>query len=159
MLCKINKQIYIGDVNAESYSNVDMGITGFLNTSIDLPCTLISNHEIEVIHNGLIDGPGNPMSAYCSAILSVKTLLIRHKKIMVYGHGTSRALAVVIMYLMLARGRNSDHPTFFNYWETWDRVLRAIITDNPELTPPNEYHKLFADKLPLGALEQIIWNE
>jgi hypothetical protein len=81
----------------------------------------------------------------------------RHNNTMVFCHDGSRSLAVVIMYLILRRGKTSEHPTFFNYWTPWDTMLKELgYKAAQELPPIHNAHKQALDRLPLALMETLL---
>ena len=66
-------------------------------------------------------------------------------------------MAVVTIYLILKAGKISNHPTFLNYWVSWDRMLDKLRRDvGYPLLEPHAAHREAFDKLPLGALEMLL---
>ncbi len=161
-MIRITEDIWIGGYEDWQNANV-VNISAVLNVARDLSSerTMFgcSWPKVEYMQVGLIDGPGNTISAYTSAILALHTLLKRKdaKKILVCCHGGRRSLAVVIMYLIIKRGKVSAHPTFFNYWISWDKMLDELLEQVkhplPELHPA---HKEVFDKMPLFLIESLL---
>lgn len=86
--------------------------------------------DVEYMQVGLIDGPGNTLSAYCSAVLALATLCKRHDRVLVCCHTGSRSLAVALMYLSVA----SDHS-----WDALLDLLRERV--DKELPIPHKEHR------------------
>jgi protein-tyrosine phosphatase len=122
------ENLWVGNSQDEETAEVDM----ILNVARDLRPTR-GYPKVEYCHVGLVDGPGNPMTAYCAAILALATLkqvCASNWRILVCCHeGKSRSLAVAVMYLALMGGRS---------WDEQMTILRERIEDVPT---PHEAHK------------------
>src|SRR4051812_26384297 len=95
----LTRGIWIGDGADEAYGDLcSAGVKAILNVAQDLPSTRGWRQGIEYMHVGLIDGPGNPTTAYYAAVLALATLLKRSHTV-VCCHSGSRSMAVVLMYL------------------------------------------------------------
>lgn len=132
-----------------------VGVKAILNVAQDLSQPLAPSWpKVEYAHIGLIDGPGNEIGDYCAAMLFLKALCRRCKKVLVYDHANRRALVVALMYLNLKEGQwRSDHSAW-SHWPTWaerTRVVRnRVMVDLPEI---NEAHiETFDRKIPWGVL-------
>lgn len=64
--------------------------------------------DVEYMQVGLVDGPGNPPSAYCAAVLALAALCRRHRRVLVCCHTGSRSVAVVLMYVSILTDRSWD---------------------------------------------------
>lgn len=119
MLVNVFEGVWIGDSSAAK------DVDGFpvLNVAHDLHATRAT------MHVGLIDGPGNEVSAYAAAVCALHALRQKHN-VLVCCHTGSRALAVSVMYTCILTG------------QTWDNVLKMLLeridTWLPEL---NEVHR------------------
>lgn len=122
--------IWIGDSTAETKAHV----SAILNVAQDLAPTR-GWAKVEVMHVGLIDGPGNEIAAYCSAVLALHALLKKHN-VLVCCHSGGRALAVVLMHLCLTSGRS---------WENWLIALQERI--DGALPEVNSAHRDAFDKV------------
>jgi hypothetical protein len=148
------------DVSDEAFANLTAKkITGVLNVAQDLQGTRGWHSKVEYMQVGLINGPGNELSAYTAAVLALSALL-RRGNVLVCCHDADRSLAVVIMYLIAKRGKRSDNPGLFNRWTTWDDMLDELIErvarDGRALKEPHESHRAAADNLPMSLFEQIL---
>lgn len=92
-MLKLTEELWIGDSTAEQHAK-DMG--AILNVAHDLVPTRSWNKAY--MHVGLVDGPGNEVYAYCSAIFALHALL-QKGSVLVCCHTGSRALAISLMYL------------------------------------------------------------
>ena len=157
-MIKLTDRIWIGGSTDEMSIEVTrLRITGLLNVAQDLQGMRGWGYYIDYAQTGLIDGPGNPPSAYCAAILMLHTLIDRHDRVMVFCHNGGRSLAVATMYLIIKRGKVSDHPTFLNYWTPWDKMLDELAkTAEQPLPEPHRAHRRGFDKLPLALLESLV---
>lgn len=151
----LTDRIAIGDHYDEMYEYRKPQQIGILNVACDLPRRQ-SSSVIEYMHVGLIDGPGNTIAVYCAAILALDVLLNRRKYVLICCHGSSRPLAVAVMYLTLKGGKVTER-TFLHHWRTWDEVLEGLRKSTEmELPEPHGAHKEAADKIPYGLLEQLL---
>lgn len=152
MIC-ISENLWIGD-STDGRTHGKIPVNGVLNVAQDLWLRGIWP-GVEYMKVGLIDGPGNLPSAYCTAVLALHVLL-RRGSVLVCCHTGSRSLAVSLIYLILNRGKTSSHPTFFNYWVTWDKMLEELLTKLQFSLPVvHQAHKDAFDKLPLATLELL----
>ncbi len=152
-MIKITDNISIGGALDEQ-QGVLTEFGAILNVAQDLHGTR-GWKEIEYAQVGLIDGPGNPPSAYISAVLMLHTLLCRHKRVLVLCHGMRRSIVVVLIYLILKKGRTSDNPSLtFTNWTTWDTVLSELNLPSP--IPIHPAHREVFDALPLSLMEMMI---
>lgn len=157
-MIQLTDYIWIGNSVDEMHADlVTRHIGAILNVSHDLHATRGWANGIEYAQIGLVDGPGNRLSMYCSAILVLDALLDKYESVLVAGHHSSRALAVVIMYLILKEGRGSEHPSQMHRWGTWSSVLdRLRDKSSSVLDEPHEAHKEACDLIPFGLLEQLL---
>ena len=100
--------LWVGDAMDEAHADLEnLGVGGLLNVAQDLEGTRGWSHGYEYMQVGLIDGPGNPMSAYRAAVLALSVMLRRHDTL-VYCHSGGRSLAVALMCLNMTAGREWD---------------------------------------------------
>ncbi len=108
--------IWIGNSDDESsYQFMLPGISAILNVAVDLKPTKSCSDNIEVAQVGLIDGPGNELLVYVSAVLELRSMLRKHRGVLVCCHDGGRALAVATMHLFLAY--TSAQCTWAPTWE------------------------------------------
>lgn len=159
-MIQITDRIWVGDSDDAIHSDLSVNkITAILNVAQDLQVEGQGWGEgIEYAQVGLIDGPGNIQSIYCAAVLTLHTLVGRHKHMLVACHDGGRSLAVVLMYLILKKGKTSEHPTILNHWTTWDNMLLDLykLGKHTQLPSVNDSHKEAFDKLPLSLLESLL---
>lgn len=158
-MIEITERIWIGVAKDEREVDLaKLGIAAILNVAQDMQGTRGWAWRFEAAHVGLIDGPGNPLFAYSAAILTLHTLLDRHDKVMVFCHNGGRSLAVVLMYLILKRGKgNTQFSTFLSCWTTWDGMLEYLkAICGPKLPTIHAAHKEAFEKLSLSLLEGLI---
>jgi protein-tyrosine phosphatase len=135
MASKITNRLWLG--NSTDASHPPGECNAALNCAFDLRTS--ANVEYNA-HCGLVDGPGNPLAAYYSAIMQLHALLAQDKTVLVYCHdGQSRAVAVVILYLNAVHGQNWDH------YRNFIREKHPIPDGKP-----HEAHR--------KAFEQINWR-
>lgn len=102
-MIKLADRVWIGQHN--SFLNAGaVGVGALLNVAQDL-CGLCGWPVFEYAQVGLIDGPGNPPSAYVAAVLTLAALVER-RTVLVYCHGGSRSVAVVAAYTCMQSGRD-----------------------------------------------------
>ena len=132
-MTKITDNIWIGDSNDAVHADLqNHGIDGILNCAFDLQGMRGWTDGIHYAQCGLIDGPGNSMASYYSAVLQLAHMIAMGKKVLVHCHkGESRSVAVVIYYLHLQHGRQG--------WEHY----RKVIADLRQIPPhtPHEAHR------------------
>lgn len=135
---KITNRVWVGNSHDEEYA---AGMGSILNVALDLPPKRCWP-AVEYMHVGLVDGPGNPPTAYIAAIHALCTLLARGSgPCMVCCHmGQSRSMSVAIMYLCLIGG------------QTWDEmvgILRDRYEDFPDQHPAHRevFNKIDRDLL------------
>lgn len=132
--------IWIGDSVAEA----KIHINAILNVAHDLKPTR-GWSAVEYMHVGLIDGPGNEVTAYCAAVLALHAMLKKHN-VLICCHSGGRALAVALMYLCATTERS---------WENWlIAIQERIDTGLPEVNPVHR------DKFSKVAevLDNTIWS-
>ena len=138
-MTKLTSKLYIGDSADESHADLDTeDIRSVLNVAQDLQPTRGWRSGVEYMQVGLIDGPGNPPSAYCAAVLALGTLL-RHGRTLVVCHTGSRSLAVAVMYLATTVKRS---------WGEWINLLRERV--DADLPVVHQEHAV--------AMEKINWR-
>lgn len=139
--------IWIGNSGDEAADYFDTAYIGaVLNVAQDMTGTKFWEHGVEVMHVGLIDGPGNEIGTYCAAVLALHALLKRHNTL-VCCHTGGRALAVAIMYLK-AQGER--------HWDSLIQVLQERVED--DLPVPNYIHREVFDQIDWSSLKKLIGN-
>lgn len=145
-MIRLTDHIWLGHATDEGNADLEAeGVTAILNVAQDLQATRGWKNGIEYAHVGLIDGPGNPLSAYCAAVLALDSLLKRNDQVLVCCHAGSRSLAVILMHLNLA-GRNG--------WDGCLDILRERV--DWTLPTPHAAHRAAFDKLNWRFLSSII---
>lgn len=138
-MIRISQPIYIGtSKDAEHEDLAAHGINALLNVAHDLKCVR-AWPQFTYAQCGIIDGPGNTMSSYYSAVMMLASFVLEGKRTMVYCHNGGRSLAIVLMYLTLTGGYN---------WDEWLKLLREANA----LPDPNPEHKKMYDKINWKAL-------
>lgn len=95
---------------------------------------------------GLIDGPGNPLSAYYAAVLALASLVRPDKHVLVHCHeGKSRSVAVALMYRHAVTGRG------------WDNLL-SLVRERVEIDVPNphEAHRAAFERMDWGHIASVV---
>ncbi len=132
---KITESIWLGNSTDARTPN---GMDAILNCAFDLACPYQWG-TIYSAHCGLTDGPGNPMSAYYSAVAQLGALLRMGKKVLVYCHdGYSRSAAVVMMYLHATDGLQRG----WDYWRQFVHERRPLPDNQPHPAHRNAFHNL-----------------
>ena len=135
-MIQITDALYIGDSHDEAHANLDMlQIEAILNVAQDLHGTRGWTDRVEYMQVGLIDGPGNPLSAYYAATLALATLLKR-SRVLVCCHSGGRSLAVAIMHMNM---------TYKRSWSEQFDVLRERL--DTELPSVHVAHELAFNKM------------
>lgn len=140
-MIQLADRIWIGDSSTKLRDIRSAKIGGVMNTAIDLKSS-VGWPEVEYAQVGIIDGPGNPPSAYCAAVLALTALVSRHRTV-VYCHTGGRSLAVVMMYI------NMTVPYAPIRWDD----MMSILSERTDagLPPVHEAHR--------SAFEEINWRQ
>ena len=143
-MLKVSDRIWIGDSADESHGDLLMpNIRCILNVAQDLHPTRGWMNGIEYMHVGLIDGPGNELTAYYAAVIALHTLLKRGK-VLVCCHDKGRSLAIVTIYLYLSSGHN---------WDTQMAILRERYDD---VSDPHIEHRKAYGRINWGSLINLL---
>lgn len=123
--------IWIGNSAAghDKGNIVASSIGAILNVAQDLTGTLCWDDGIESMHVGLIDGPGNELTAYYAAVLALHALLKKHNVLMCC-HTGSRSMAVALMYSAITSKLG---------WDQQLQMLRERV--DIDLPTPNDAHR------------------
>lgn len=133
MASKISDRIWLG--NSWDANNPPPECNAILNCAFDLFNNVGWNRHIHLAHCGMIDGPGNPVSAYRSAILQLSALVDYDKRVLVHCHqGHSRSVSVVIGYFNMTDSRG---------WDYWKQFVRERRPEIPEDKPHPAMRELF----------------
>lgn len=128
-MIRITDKLWIGDSSDEAGADLSfVKADAILNVAHDLEPTRGWNKGILYTHVGLLDGPGNPLGIYYSALWALNVLIERNTCLVVCHTGT-RSLAIAIMYLNLK---------FQRTWDEWIKLLRERI--DITLPEPNAAH-------------------
>lgn len=119
-------------------------VDGLLNVAVDLTCTHGWWEGIHTCQVGLIDGPGNELSAYASAMLALRTLL-KTRNTLVVCHTGTRAMAVVVMYQAVMASCA---------WDEALTTLRERVED--DLPVPLLIHKENFERLNHKAIKALL---
>ena len=140
-MIQLSDNLWIGNSSTRLYEIRAAKIGGVLNVALDLRSN-IGWPEVEYMQVGIIDGPGNPPSAYCAAVLALTALRSRHR-VVVYCHTGGRSLAVVMMYI------NMTTPYAPIRWDD----MMSILSERTDarLPPVHEAHR--------SAFEEINWRQ
>lgn len=136
-MISVTDLILVGDSDGERTANVE----AILNVAKDLPPTR-SWPDIEYVHIGLVDGPGNTLSAYYAAVLALDSL--RSIITLVCCHEGGRAVAVALMYLGLKTQHN------------WTQCLNILRERNEcEIPEPHVAHRQAFEKMDWSWLQCV----
>lgn len=159
--------IWVGDSTDEMDGYlVESGIGAVLCVAQDMTQVRCWDDGVEAMKVGLIDGPGNDVSAYCAAVLALHTLLARHS-VLICCHTGSRSVVVAAMYLHLIGwfGLDAKTPTLmfdrFTVPSTLGKRLATIEKDviySVEKWMPTVHkaHSEAFDKMPWRAIIKVI---
>lgn len=161
-MIRITKAIWVGDSEDEKRAYVEEGgIGAVLNVAQDFQPTNGWAHDIEYMHVGLIDGPGNTLSAYYAAVLALSSLLTR-AGVLVCCHIGGRSVAVVIMYLHAtgAFGWDGYSTIMFDDFSSrtgWAERIAALnrMAGYP-LPPPHEMHAQAFAQMDWRSLRKLL---
>lgn len=130
-MIQLTNDIWIGDSYDERYADlVTRDIGAVLNVAVDLPPTRSWKDGVTYMQVGLVDGPGNPPSAYQAAVLALEALIETRHRTLVCCHTMGRSMAVALMYM----GSQSNHD-----WEDLVQILTERL--DVDLPVPHEAHK------------------
>lgn len=134
--------------NLEVWNGVDLGeemkISAVLNVAHDLR-VLIGWPDVEYMHVGLVDGPGNAPAAYCAAVLALATLVARKHRVLVCCHTGGRSVAAAMMYLNVGVGRG---------WDDLLELLRERV--DVRLPVPHAAHRAAFSRMNWRVLANMI---
>lgn len=142
-MIRLADNLWIGLANERVSDIKNSDIEAILNVAQDLQC-VYGWPDVEYMQIGLIDGPGNPATAYYAAVTALATLLKR-KRTLVLCHGGSRSLAVVMMYLCVLGEVKWDIRL--------DILKERINTDLPTMHP---IHREMFDSIDWRPIKNII---
>lgn len=151
----IDDKVWVGDSDDGHLADNDE-ISAVLNTAQDLSGRLCWP-QVEYSQVGLVDGPGNEVVNYCSAILALVSLTRRHDAILVYDHNGSRALAVGVMYLSLTEGKVMERVDFLRR-RCWDELIHSLEEAYKAPLPVKAHiaHIKAFNKIPFSVLEALL---
>lgn len=139
-------KVWIGtaDLALDGRNMGPLGITALLNVANDLKGN-VGWPVIEYAQVGLMDGPGNPLTSYIAAALTLDSLCRRHGNVLVCCHGGSRSMAVVIMYLNL--------HGFPGWGAAYDLLRERVDIDLPV---PHDAHIAAFNKIDWKSVQDIV---
>lgn len=153
-MIQVRDKVWIGNSADEEHTNLtSAGIGAVLNVAQDMVTTHSWYHDIEVMHVGLVDGPGNIPAVYAAAVLGLHILLQRHS-VLVCCHDGGRSLAVVIMYASATGGGRGWPGDWVAGWDNWLYQLGSNV-DQP-LPEVNPIHKEAFDKMNWNCLIKLM---
>ena len=154
-MIKVDDKLWIGGSSTKLDDLSDEGIKSVLNVAQDLQGK-VGWPDIEYMQIGLIDGPGNKLAIYHSAVMALATLQSKSNTL-VFCHDGGRSLAICIMYL------NLIHPsgTASTYiggcgWDGWMRILEERCKGLPKV---HQAHKAVFDKMNWRFLSEVIGKD
>lgn len=155
-MIKLSDKVWIGNsLDGAGYDFEFDKIKAILNVAQDLQGLVGWPDGFEYAQVGLIDGPGNEMTAYCAAILCLKTLLQRHDSVLVYDHDGGRAMVVALMYLNLTGGQLRPDPMAWSHWPTWSERVVLSCPRCAGLPMVHSAHVTAFNKMPWGLIEVL----
>lgn len=145
MSVKVDTNISVGN------SDDLMRAKGFiLNVANDLEASYFLssyNNKVEYSQVGLIDGPGNSLTIYYAAVLTLAALQKRGE-VMVGCHSGTRALTVAIMFLNTKSQRG---------WGDWFALLEERL--GFDLPRPHDEHRKAFEKMEWTWLSTLVEDE
>ena len=132
-MIKVVEKIWVGGYRA--WENIyPLKIDAVLCVAQDMkaPCGW---PDVVYMQVGLVDGPGNPASAYVAAVLALVTLVEKHS-VLVCCHGGSRSMATVIMYMATVSSIG---------WDNAVEILKERA--NVDLPEPHLAHRAAFDNI------------
>lgn len=142
-MIQVAEKIWIGNSATRWRDYRNLRIKGVLNVAQDLR-GIVGWPDVEYMQVGLIDGPGNLISTYCAAVLSLAAL-VRHHRTLVFCHTGSRSMAVAAMYLNESAGRN---------WDDLMMLLGERVDE--ELPKPHPAHHEAFDRMNWSLLRTLM---
>ena len=143
-MTRLTDNIWIGDATAKIGNVRAVKIGAILNVAQDLR-GISGWPDVEYMQVGLVDGPGNPITAYYTSVLALVTLLKRHDQVMVFCHSGSRSMAVILMYLRASTGME---------WDDCLSMLRERV--DIDLSDPHPVHKDMFTKIDWKLLASML---
>lgn len=143
-MIRLTDNLWIGNATTKVDIIHAVDIGAILNVAQDLH-GVTGWPEVEYMQVGLIDGPGNPTSAYYAAILALVTLLNRYNQVMMFCHGGSRSTAIAVMHANLTSGLGFDRCLSM----TQERV-------DIDLPTPHQAHKDAFDMIDWTLLRRLM---
>lgn len=141
-MIRLSDRLWIGNSGVTPREVRAQRITSLLNVAQDLRGEM-GWPDIEYTQVGLIDGPGNPLSAYYAAALSLWTIL-KKRRTLVFCHTGSRSLAVAIMCMNITAGHS------------WDGIMSLLSESvDVELPTPHEEHRTAFEKMDWDILREL----
>lgn len=142
-MIRLSDTLWIGDSSVGQRELWSSRIGAALNVAQDLRAD-IGWPDVEYMQVGLIDGPGNPLGAYYSAVLALDSLLLR-RNTLVFCHTGSRSMAVGAIYLNAKAGLK---------WDELIALLRERV--DGDLPSPHKAHREAFDRIDWKLLEKIL---
>lgn len=157
-MIQLSTGLWVGTHDDERSPNVEaVKIKAVLNVAQDMAG---NRHwpDMEYTQVGLVDGPGNLVCAYISALLCTVNLIERHGRILIYDHDGTRAIVVGMCYLNLTQGQHRNSPTSWGYWPTFDQRWDIILKRKDVVVggKPDKAHIEAFDRIPWGLLTALI---
>lgn len=141
-MIRLAERLWIGSADTSWRDYRSVKIAAILNVAHDLK-GVVGWPDVEYTQVGLIDGPGNALSTYYAAVLSLHGLIKRHRTLVIC-HECSRSMAVAAMYLNIGAG--------YNWKALITLLLERLDTDLPV---PHEAHREAFDKMDWCTLQTL----
>ncbi len=144
-MIRLTDDLWVGVVHDVDHAPLEaMGVRCVLCVAQDYQCRVGWASGLESAQVGLIDGPGNPLTAYYGAVLALATLLSRGPTL-VYSHDPGRVMVVCMMYLNALQRRG------------WGGILE-MLSERVEidLPVPSAIHRAAFDKVDWRTLGRLI---
>lgn len=146
MIQVISPNLWVGNSHDEQCAELaDLGIGAVLNVARDMQLSRQwGAKSMECMQVGLVDGPGNPLTAYCAAVLALASLVDRHGTL-VCCHTGSRSLAVAVMYARFVGDCE---------WDAYLEFLRERV--DADVPAPHPAHRKAFDTIDWKILRVIM---
>lgn len=145
-MIRLSEKLLIGDSADEYHADIEDGIVGILNVAHDLTPTKGWWNGLAYAQVGLVDGPGNALYLYVTAVLTLH-MLMQKGPVLVCCHSGTRSLVVALMYTNVFARRGYDG-------------CLDILSERVDivLPVPSEAHRQMFDQIHWAYLARIMEN-
>lgn len=141
-MIQLGERLWIGNSSTAWKDYRAARIEAVLNVAQDLRGN-VGWPDMEYMQVGLIDGPGNSLSVYYAAVLSISAL-VKLRRTLVFCHTGGRSLVVSAMYINISLGYD------------WDGLM-VILSErvDVELPTPHEAHRAVFKQMDWAILREV----